>query len=288
MTDPRSQNGASQTLDAGPALTDRPDLPVPRRFTLAQSARSLGRAPFKLSGRVARSEFWWSQLFLAAVTGIVSLLVWLTRLVGGSFAVDLVLSGVTSIAVVSLLVITIGLGSRRLHDAGRSGWLQLLVLIPLVGWIALLVMLLLRGTSGENRHGPISLPVGTRRSGGVVALTIAGLMATLALGIAVFGASTAAALDGGAAARAAETSFPLAIISATPEPAVQVDPTITAQEVGGCWSTEDARGMVEPVACDAPNAGYVVAAVVRDEAGCRGASVEGQDVDEYLCLTERE
>ncbi|MGB7964106.1 MAG: DUF805 domain-containing protein [Propionicimonas sp.] len=286
MTDLYSQNPSSQTLAAGPAPTDQPDLPVPRRFTLAQSARSLRRAPVKFSGRVARSEFWWSQLLLVAVTGILSLLIWLARVVGGSLAVDPVLDGLEWIALVSLLVITIGLGSRRLHDAGRSGWLQLLVLIPLVGWIALLVMLLFRGTPRENRHGPVSLPVGTRRSGGVVALTIAGLAAALALGVAVFGTSTTAAL-GPNAAGVAGTSFPLALISATPEPAAPIDPTITAQQVGGCWSTYDARGMIEPVACDASNAGYVVTAVV-DEGGCPGASVEGQDPAEYLCLAERE
>ena len=43
---------------------------------------------------------------------------------------------------------------RRLHDQDRSGWLLLLVFIPILGWFALLVLMLLDGTRGRNRFGP--------------------------------------------------------------------------------------------------------------------------------------
>ncbi len=42
---------------------------------------------------------------------------------------------------------------RRLHDQDKSGWLLLLVLIPILGWFALLVLMCLDGTRGPNRFG---------------------------------------------------------------------------------------------------------------------------------------
>jgi len=43
---------------------------------------------------------------------------------------------------------------RRLHDQDRSGWLLLLVFLPILGWFALLVFMCLEGTRGPNRFGP--------------------------------------------------------------------------------------------------------------------------------------
>ncbi|MDU4222351.1 MAG: DUF805 domain-containing protein [Enterobacter asburiae] len=43
---------------------------------------------------------------------------------------------------------------RRLHDTDRSAWWLLLLLIPLVGWIVILIFNCQSGTPGENRFGP--------------------------------------------------------------------------------------------------------------------------------------
>ena len=43
--------------------------------------------------------------------------------------------------------------ARRLHDTDRSGWWMLIALIPLVGWIVLLIFMCLDSTPGENRFG---------------------------------------------------------------------------------------------------------------------------------------
>jgi uncharacterized membrane protein YhaH (DUF805 family) len=46
-------------------------------------------------------------------------------------------------------------GVKRCHDRGRSGWFQLIGVIPLIGWIWIFVELgCLRGTPGPNRFGP--------------------------------------------------------------------------------------------------------------------------------------
>jgi len=47
----------------------------------------------------------------------------------------------------------LGVAVRRLHDIGRSGWWILVGIIPLVGWIVLLVWYLTPGTPGSNEYG---------------------------------------------------------------------------------------------------------------------------------------
>ena len=48
----------------------------------------------------------------------------------------------------------IAIGVRRLHDLDKSGWWTFIVLIPLVGWIILIVWYCTKGTAGSNRFSP--------------------------------------------------------------------------------------------------------------------------------------
>jgi uncharacterized membrane protein YhaH (DUF805 family) len=66
-----------------------------------------------------------------------------------------VLGGIYSLAV---LVPTIAVTCRRLHDIDRSGWWQLIWFIPLIGFIVMLIWTTRQGNSGPNRFGadPIS------------------------------------------------------------------------------------------------------------------------------------
>lgn len=54
----------------------------------------------------------------------------------------------------AMLIPSIAVTVRRFHDQDKSGWMILLVFIPLVGGIILLVFMLLDGTRGPNRFGP--------------------------------------------------------------------------------------------------------------------------------------
>lgn len=42
---------------------------------------------------------------------------------------------------------------RRLHDIGKSGWMQLVILIPLIGWIWFLILMAKEGEDGPNQYG---------------------------------------------------------------------------------------------------------------------------------------
>ncbi len=54
----------------------------------------------------------------------------------------------------AFLVPSISVSIRRLHDIDRSGWWLLLVLVPIIGWLVLLIWECTDGTSGTNRFGP--------------------------------------------------------------------------------------------------------------------------------------
>ena len=83
------------------------------------------------NGRAGRPEFWWFVLFTSLVSaglGIID-----TAL----FRNDISMLG--SLWGLAVLLPTLAVGARRLHDTGKSGWLQLLLLIPCVGLIVLIV-----------------------------------------------------------------------------------------------------------------------------------------------------
>jgi Predicted membrane protein len=114
-------------LRAPPAGSNRfGDIPPPMNFTEAISSFFKNYATF--SGRASRSEFWFSYLFLVIV-GIVASII------------DIVVNNeiVSSIWNLAVLVPTLAMSSRRLHDINRSGWLQLLVALFPIGTIAVIV-----------------------------------------------------------------------------------------------------------------------------------------------------
>jgi uncharacterized membrane protein YhaH (DUF805 family) len=53
-----------------------------------------------------------------------------------------------------LLIPSIAVGVRRLHDTGRSGWWLLIGFIPLIGMIVLIVFFVLDSQPGTNAYGP--------------------------------------------------------------------------------------------------------------------------------------
>lgn len=120
------------------------------------------------SGRATRSEYWMFvlvnvivQIVLRIVASVLMLVSGIALEIAGS---DLSLPAITIIgAVMNVISAVYGLAVllpalavmvRRLHDGGYSGWLGLLMLVPIIGWIALLVFMVLPSERGDNKHGP--------------------------------------------------------------------------------------------------------------------------------------
>lgn len=103
------------------------------------------------NGRALRSEFWYFILFLllaGSVVSVLDVLVFGAR--DGAGPLALLFTLVT-------LLPNVAVSIRRLHDIDKSGWLLLLVLIPLVGAVLLIVWCCRRGDDGPNRFGPPQL-----------------------------------------------------------------------------------------------------------------------------------
>ncbi|MFG3404206.1 DUF805 domain-containing protein [Streptomyces sp. NPDC048142] len=94
------------------------------------------------SGRARRKEYWMFTLISVGISVVLSI-------IGGLIGADF-LSFIYSVAI---LVPTLAVGVRRLHDTGRSGWWLLIALIPLVGAIILIVFLASEGKPEANQHG---------------------------------------------------------------------------------------------------------------------------------------
>ena len=101
------------------------------------------------SSRARRREFWFFSLVyivIAIVLGFVDGMVGLTLATGIG-----VLGGLFALA---MLIPSISVAVRRLHDTNRSGWWLLIAVIPVIGWLVLLVFYLLDSQPGDNRFGP--------------------------------------------------------------------------------------------------------------------------------------
>ncbi|MEH6480218.1 MULTISPECIES: DUF805 domain-containing protein [Pseudoalteromonas] len=95
------------------------------------------------SGRNRRKAYWMFVLFnfifsvvCNAIDGVLG-----TMFIGSIYSLALLIPGLSA-------------GARRLHDTGRSGWWQLLWLVPVIGWIVLIVFLAQNSHEGENDYGP--------------------------------------------------------------------------------------------------------------------------------------
>lgn len=105
-----------------------------------------------LSGRARRTEFWMFTL----ISGIISLVLGaLDSFFGNSpFSGSSNFSPISNLYSLVVFIPSIAVSVRRLQDIGRSGWWLLLVLIPVIGWIALIYFNIQDSEPGENRFGP--------------------------------------------------------------------------------------------------------------------------------------
>ena len=98
-------------------------------------------------GRATRSEYWWFTLANWIVGMVISFVGSLFDPTYGGLA----LQGIYSLAV---LIPSLAVGVRRLHETNHSGWWLFISLIPIVGWIWILVLMVTGSDAGENDYGP--------------------------------------------------------------------------------------------------------------------------------------
>ena len=94
------------------------------------------------SGRARRKEYWMFILFY--------IIIYIVLAVIDATLQSMILSSIFTLV---LLIPSISIAARRLHDTGRSGWWQLIVLVPFIGFIVLIVFLV-QDSHDENAYGP--------------------------------------------------------------------------------------------------------------------------------------
>lgn len=119
----------------------RLDLPL-YGATLGQAFGRFWKKYATFTGRASRSEYWWVVLVNVAVSIVLSLIG--LGIYGGDLdAMNSSMTGADDILgylwTLATLVPSLAVTVRRLHDVDRSGWWILIGLIPLVGWIILIV-----------------------------------------------------------------------------------------------------------------------------------------------------
>lgn len=93
-------------------------------------------------GRARRMEFWMFNLISFIIVCVLS-----------GIEVALGIFGLSALYSLAVLLPSIAVAARRLHDTDRSGWWLLIAFVPFIGLIVLLVFYFLDGTPGDNRFG---------------------------------------------------------------------------------------------------------------------------------------
>jgi uncharacterized membrane protein YhaH (DUF805 family) len=106
-----------------------------------QSALIQNYANFR--GRALRSEYWYFGLALFVAT-IVALVIDI-NMIGRPI--------LKSVVTLGTIIPSLSVGARRLHDTDRSGWWQLIGVVPLIGAIVLIVWFASARSAGDNRFG---------------------------------------------------------------------------------------------------------------------------------------
>lgn len=100
-------------------------------------------------GRARRKEYWFFLLFNL----IASLVLTVVDFMTGSLDPELGMGLLSGLYTLAVLIPSLAVTVRRLHDTDRTGWWLLIGLVPLIGAIVLLVFMLLDSQPGDNQYG---------------------------------------------------------------------------------------------------------------------------------------
>ena len=102
------------------------------------------------SGRSRRSEYWFFVLFYF----LFCIALTIVDMVAGTMSETGEIGLFSSLFALAMFIPSLAVGVRRLHDIGKSGWWLLIGIIPLVGWILLIVWACFDSQPGANAYGP--------------------------------------------------------------------------------------------------------------------------------------
>ena len=102
------------------------------------------------TGKADRSQFWWFQLFFFLGVIIATIIDYLVF--GTPYRFILLLW------ILFTIIPVLAVGSRRLHDTNRSGWWQLLLIPPIIGWIILIILWSEESFETDPEKRPIGIP----------------------------------------------------------------------------------------------------------------------------------
>jgi uncharacterized membrane protein YhaH (DUF805 family) len=113
---------------------------------------------FVFNGRARRKEYWMFVLFyiiFGAVAAVLDNLLGTTMEsnVGGQIIKSPV-GYITNLYSLAMLIPSLAVSVRRLHDTSRTGWWILINLIPIIGQIWYLILMVLDSQPGQNKYGP--------------------------------------------------------------------------------------------------------------------------------------
>ena len=100
-----------------------------------------------LQGCASRKQYWMYALFYIVVNIVLGILSSMDNILGILFFICFMLYSL------ALLLPSISISVRRLHDINRSGWWLLIFIVPMLGTLIWLVFMLWPGTPGPNRFG---------------------------------------------------------------------------------------------------------------------------------------
>lgn len=108
------------------------------------------------SGRAQRSEYWYFVLFYILIILALAVIDPLSGSLHGNSGYGLL----SSLFTFAMIIPSIAVGVRRLHDTDRSGWWMLMAAVPLIGSIVLFVFFVQDSQAGDNRFGANPKAVG--------------------------------------------------------------------------------------------------------------------------------
>jgi uncharacterized membrane protein YhaH (DUF805 family) len=118
-------------------------------LTIINSYKAFWTNYFNFKERASRSEYWWAAL----VNGIISLVLNITYVVSTTIPFSAFLAMLFGLVIV---IPSLSLTVRRLHDTNKSGWFFLIVFIPVIGSLVILIFTLLPSVDVNNRYDIIN------------------------------------------------------------------------------------------------------------------------------------